>query len=137
MPRLWLRAFASTSWLAEREDGTLVGFVLAFHSPGRSEEASLVMLAVGPSWRGHGFGRALVDRLADDARAAGRRRIVAVVWPGDPTCLRFLRAVGFVAEAGPGTVRLYGIQAYPDYDGPGEDRAILSLALSAGTAPAG
>lgn len=129
LPRRWLRDFAGTSWLAEEVGGTPIGFAVAYHAPGRAEEAALVTLAVAPSARRRGIGRALVDQVAADARAAGRGRIVAVVWPGDPVCLRFLRALGFVAEAGHGSQRLYGIDAFADYDGPGEDRAILTLEL--------
>ncbi len=69
-----------------------------------------------------GLGRALYERFFEDARAHGARRVKAVTWPGNQTSVKFHTAMGFRPDDGPGTQRLYGSVAYPDYDGDGEDR---------------
>jgi hypothetical protein len=39
--------------------------------------------------------------------------------------VEFHRAIGFRPDDGPGTVSIYGVPAYPDHDGDGEDRTVL------------
>jgi len=120
--RWWFRHATGTSWVAEGEDGRLVGFVLAQPSGDDPAVALVHAIAVNPNERRRGLGRALVERVADDLRAQGGRRLEATSWPGDPPATRFLRGIGFVPDEGPGTMRLYGTPAYPDYEGDGEDR---------------
>ncbi|HEY2917164.1 MAG TPA: GNAT family N-acetyltransferase [Candidatus Limnocylindrales bacterium] len=128
-PRWWLGHAGSTAWLAETAAGRLVGFVLGLRSPDHPSEGLLLEVAVDPGWRRHGLGRALVARFGAALAGAGAERLVAEAWPGNPGAIRFLEALGFEAVAGPGSQRLYGIPAWPDHDGPGEDRAILTRRL--------
>jgi GNAT superfamily N-acetyltransferase len=125
LPRLWLRHFGGTSWLAETDAGRPVGLLVGFHSPDQPDEAIAHLVAVGPNVRRRGIGSVLYARFEADARAADRHRVVALVWPGDPGCVAFHRAIGFEAEAGPATQHLYGTPSIADYDGDGEDRAVL------------
>lgn len=128
LPRFWLRHFGPTSWLAvagERPVGLLIGFP----SPARSSEAVLLLVATDPGARHRGIARGLVERFANEARQRGCREIRAAVWPGDPVAVRFLRSLGFAVVDIPGGQRLYGTPAVADYDGEGEDRAILVLDL--------
>ena len=60
-----------------------------------------------------------------DVHGRGATTITAVAWPDDPVAIAFFRSLGFEPDSGPGTQRLYGVTAFPDYDGPGEDRAVL------------
>ena len=83
------------------------------------------MIATDPNRRRRGLGRALYARFFEDASAAGASRIEAVTWPGDPQSIAFHRALGFRVDDGPGTRRIYSTQAYPDYDGEGDDRAVF------------
>lgn len=131
LPRLWFRHFGSTSWIAETPDGRLAGFLVGFVSPDHPAEALVHMAATNPNLRRRGVGRALVARFADDVAARGVARAGAAVGPDDRVAVEFLRAVGFVSVEGPGTERIYGVPAVPDYDGPGEDRAILVLEVAA------
>jgi len=128
-PRWWLRHIGSTSWLAETSEGQLAGFALGLRSPDHPEEGLLLQVAVDPNRRRAGMGTALVARFSAALRAAGASAVVAEAWPGSPGGIRFLEALGFEADAGPGTQRLYGSPAWPDYDGPGEDRAVLRRRL--------
>ena len=136
LPRLWFEHFGGTSWIAESDDGTVLGFLVGFLSPDRPDEAYAHMIATNPNRRRLGLGRALYERFFEDARAAGRRRVRAVTWPGNRVSVEFHRALGFRADDGPGTIGIYGTSAYPDYDAEGEDRAVLVRDL-ADPGPAG
>lgn len=128
LPHLWLRHFAGTSWVAEEEDGRIIGFLIGFASPDRPDEAYVHLVGVAPGLRRRGLGRMLERRFADDVRARGVRHVRAVIWPGDRSAIAFHLALGYRPLEGSGSMRLYGTAAFPDYDG-GEDRAVLVLDL--------
>ena len=66
----------------EPEPGALaVGFFL---SRAGFEEEELLLFAVDPAWRRRGLGRALLDRLARDARNRGARRLLLEMRHGNP-----------------------------------------------------
>jgi ribosomal protein S18 acetylase RimI-like enzyme len=126
LPRLWFRHFASTSWVAEATDGRLVGFLVGFVSGDRPDEAVVLLAATSPNRRHRGIGRALVDRFEAEVALRGARRLVAWTWPDERPAVEFLQAIGFTSLEGPGTVRLYGVPAVPDFEGEGEDRAVFT-----------
>ena len=130
LPHLWLRHFASTSLIAETPDGRLAGFLVGLVSPDRPTDGVIAALGVRPGLRRRGIGRSLVKRFATAAAEDGATRAEIVVWPGDPVVVAFLRAIGFIADAGPGTQNRYGTPAYPDLDGEREDRAIFWLPIA-------
>lgn len=125
LPRLWLQHFTGTSWLAEASDGTLAGFLIAFHSPDHSNVAYCRLIGTNPNLRHRGLGRALYAHFFDDARKAGRHEARAITWPGNRTSIAFHRALGFELLAGPDSQNLYGVPAFAAYDFDREDRAIL------------
>lgn len=125
LPRLWLRHFSGTSWVAESSEGRLLGFLVGFVSPDTPAEAVIHLVGVDPNARRRGFGRQVVERFAEDVADRGATRVSAVVPADDRPALDFLRALGFRALEGPGSVRLWGTPAFEDLDGPGADRAIL------------
>lgn len=129
LPRLWFRHFAATSWIAETQEGRLMGFLIGFISPDHPDEAYVHMLGTSPNLRHRGVGRALYERFFDDARARGAHRVVSVTWPGNQVSVGFHRAMGFVPDDGSGTQPLYGTSAYADYDGEGEDRVVFTKSL--------
>ena len=131
--RFWFRDFASTSWLAETEDGEIAGILIGYLAPDEPTRAVIHLLATNPNLRRRGVGRALVERFAADVQGRGAERLVVVVRPDEPIAVRFLRALGFAPDAGPGTQLLYGVPAYPDYERVGEDRAIFRRSISAGS----
>lgn len=124
LPRLWLRHFAGTSWLAETADGRLAGFLVGFLGQDRPDEAAVHLAAVNPNLRRRGIGRELYRRFVDDMRSRGARRVTTVAWPGNRGAVAFHRAIGFEVRKD-GATPIYGTPAYPDYDAPGEDRVIL------------
>ncbi|HUP53919.1 MAG TPA: GNAT family N-acetyltransferase [Methylomirabilota bacterium] len=139
LPRLWLEHFSGTSWIVERPDGRLAGFVVAFVSQDDPATGYVHMIAAEPNRRRRGLGRVLYERAFADLSGHGARQVQAVTWPGNRTSVAFHRAVGFRIEDGLGTQRLYGTPSYPDYDGPGEDRVVFIRELNgrSGAATAG
>jgi ribosomal protein S18 acetylase RimI-like enzyme len=125
LPRLWLEHFSGTSWIVERADGRLAGFVVAFASQDDPATGYVHMIAAEPNRRQRGLGRALYDRAFADLASRGARRVMAVTWPGNRTSVAFHRALGFRIDEGPGTQRLYGTPSHVDYDGPDEDRVVF------------
>lgn len=132
--RFLLRHFASTSLLAQRPNGRdmqVAGYLVGFVSADQPTEGFVHTAAVNPNLRRRGIGRELYRRFELLAAARGARSLVAHVWPGDPIAVAFHRALGFGEQGGPadpgpgGAMRLYGTLAFPDYDYPGEDRAIF------------
>jgi ribosomal protein S18 acetylase RimI-like enzyme len=133
LPRLWFRHFTASSWIAEEPgadrstgDGAgarLAGFLVGFRSADHPDTWVIQAVAVDPGRRRRGVGRSLVDHFLADVRRAGGAEVEALVWPGDPPAIRFLAGLGFSAEAGPGTMRLYGTDAFAGYDFGTEDRA--------------
>ena len=59
-------------------------------------DCALFGMWVDPRFRGAGVGRALVDAVADQARAAGRRRVVLNVVAGNDPATGLYEAAGFV-----------------------------------------
>jgi ribosomal protein S18 acetylase RimI-like enzyme len=123
--RAWFRHFGSTSWLAEDETGRPLGLLLGFRSPDRPAEAVVHLVAVRPDRRRHAVGRSLVDAFRGQVEAAGATVVTALAWPDDPIAIAFFRAVGFRPDDGPGSRRLFGVPAFPDHEGDGEDRVLF------------
>lgn len=125
--RSWFQHFTGRSWIAETADGRIVGFLLGFISPDHPEIGIVHLVGTDPNTRRNGLGRELYRRFIEDVEAAGVRRVQAITWPGNRISVAFHVALGFRADDGPGTQRLYGTPAYPDHDGDGEDRVVFSL----------
>ncbi|HUQ78221.1 MAG TPA: GNAT family N-acetyltransferase [Patescibacteria group bacterium] len=123
--RAWFRHVASTSWIADDEDGNPIGFLIGYRSQDHPDEAVLHLVGVHPSHRRRGVGRALIESFLADAATRGARAVRALAWPGDPIPISFFRALGFRPEDGPGSQNLYGTPAFPDYEADGEDRIVF------------
>ena len=124
LPKLFFIHFEGTSFVAEDPDGELLGFVCGFLSQTADDEAYIHFVGVTPEDRGDGLGRALYERFFEAARASGRTSVRCVTSPVNQGSLAFHEAMGFQVE-----------RVVEDYDGPGEDRALLVKRLSA--APVG
>lgn len=72
-------------------DEPAVGFLL---SRGAAGEEELLLLAVDPKHRGHGVGRALIERFIDTARQRGMEKLFLEMRDGNPA-ERLYRAMGF------------------------------------------
>ena len=132
VPRAWFRHFGSTSWLASDPGGRPIGFLIGYRSQDRPGEAVVHLVGVHPNRRRHGVGTALLRAFVEDVQPHGASAITALAWPDDPGAIAFFRAAGFTPEGGPGSRNLYGVTAFPDYDGDGEDRVVFVRRLRAG-----
>ena len=119
LPRLFFVHFEGTSFVAEDGDGDLAAFLCGFLSQTDSSEAYIHFVGVSPDHRGEGLGRLLYERFFDEARAQGRSVVRCVTSPANEESLAFHRALGFEVD-----------KVAEDYDGPGEDRALLVKQLS-------
>jgi ribosomal protein S18 acetylase RimI-like enzyme len=119
LPKLFFIHFEGTSFVAEDADGDLLGFVCGFLSQTSGEEAYIHFVGVTPEDRGEGLGRALYERFFEEARQNGRTVVRCVTSPLNRESLAFHEAMGFEVE-----------RVVPDYDGPGEDRALLVKQLT-------
>jgi ribosomal protein S18 acetylase RimI-like enzyme len=119
LPKLFFIHFEGTSFVAEDEDGELLGFVCGFLSQAADDEAYIHFVGVTPEDRREGLGRALYERFFEEARANGRGVVRCVTSPANDRSVAFHEALGFEVE-----------RVVPDYDGPGEDRVLLVKRLS-------
>ena len=119
LPKLFFLHFEGTSFVAEDEDGDLVGFVCGFLSQTKDDEAYIHFVGVTPDKRGEGLGRTLYERFLTEVRANGRTVVRCVTSPVNRASVEFHQALGFEVD-----------RVVPDYDGPGEDRVLLVKRLS-------
>lgn len=100
---------------APATDGPLLGYLgVAVHGP----DAEVQTLAVAPSARGRGLGRALVTRARAVAREAGARRLGLEVREDDPVAVGLYTGAGFTRSG-----RRPGY--YAARDGSGRTAALL------------
>jgi ribosomal protein S18 acetylase RimI-like enzyme len=114
LPKLFFLHFEGTSFVAEREDASIAGFLIGFLSQTSPDEAYVHFVGVAPDQRGSGLGRELYESFFAAARQHGRTVIRCVTSPANEESIAFHTALGFALD-----------RIAPDYDGPGEDRALL------------
>jgi ribosomal protein S18 acetylase RimI-like enzyme len=119
LPKLFFLHFEGTSFVAEDEEGDLVGFLCGFLSQTSGDEAYIHFVGVTPDKRGEGLGRTLYERFFEEVRSKGRTVVRCVNSPVNQGSVGFHEALGFEVD-----------RVVPDYDGPGEDRVLLVKRLS-------
>ena len=118
LPRLFFIHFESTSFVADRKDGTLAGFLIGFLSQTDGATAYVHFIGVAPDERGTGLGRELYERFFAAARSNGRSVVRCVTSPENGASLAFHDALGFEREG-----------VAEDYDGSGSSRVLLARRL--------
>ena len=81
-------------------------------------------------YRRRGIGRDLVERFGTQPSTRASPCSRPPAGPDDRIALTFFAALGFEPQAGPGSSRLYGVPAFADWDGAGEDRVLLIRAAA-------
>ena len=119
LPKLFFLHFEGTSFVAERADGTIAGFLCGFLSQTSDEEAYVHFVGVAPDQRGSGLGRDLYEQFFSTAREHGRTLVRCVTSPVNKDSIAFHEALGFEVD-----------RVAKDYDGPGEDRVLFVKALT-------
>ena len=114
LPKLFFVHFEDTSFVAESDDGRLVGFICGFLSQTRADEAYVHFVGVDPAFRGSGVGRELYERFFAATREAGRTVVRCVTSPANADSVAFHERLGFEAE-----------RVEENYDGSGEARVLL------------
>ncbi len=79
-------------WLA-REDDRLIGFAVLMRAV---DEIHLLVIGITPEYQRGGRGRALLDFVTVQARAAGMVRMLLEVRPSNGPAIAFYRNAGFV-----------------------------------------
>jgi ribosomal protein S18 acetylase RimI-like enzyme len=95
LPKLFFIHFEGTSFVAEDDDGELLGFVCGFLSQTADDEAYIHFVGVTPEDRGEGLGRTLYERFFEEARRNGRDVVRCVTSPLNQGSLAFHQALGF------------------------------------------
>jgi GNAT superfamily N-acetyltransferase len=80
-------------WVARATDGVIVGHLQAAERD--PEVWEVINTAVAEHARGHGVGRALLDRAVEEARTAGASRVILATATADVGNLRFYQRCGF------------------------------------------
>jgi ribosomal protein S18 acetylase RimI-like enzyme len=119
LPQLFFVHFEGTSFVAEDEDGELVGFLCGFLSQASDGEAYVHFVGVSPEHRGRGIGHALYERFFSAVKEQGRSVVRCVTSPVNTPSVAFHEGLGFQVD-----------RVARDYDGPGEDRVLLVKRLS-------
>ena len=83
LPKLFFLHFDGTSFVADREDGELAGFLVGFLSQTKADEAYVHFVGVAPEARGSGVGRELYEAFFDAARAHGAHVVRCVTSPDE------------------------------------------------------
>lgn len=105
------------AWVAIRL-GRVCGYGLLSTGAG---EAHVLNVCVAPGERGQGTGRWLLERLLQDARAAGAGQVFLEVRPSNPEAIRLYEAAGFnLISRRPGY--------YPAHNGR-EDALVMAMEL--------
>ena len=87
-----------TSLVAEKEDGTVVGFVMGelfIGEYGISQEATLDTIGVDPDYQHKGIGEQLINEFVDHLRKLGVRKINTLVDWNDSKLIHFFSANQF------------------------------------------
>lgn len=113
---VWFHQFGGFGVLARTTDGEDVGYLLGVVTADRL--AYVHLLVVRDDLRRRGLGTRLAGWFDDLARTVGARAVQAVIRPDDAAALGLSTALG-------ASTHLSG-----DHAGPGEDRIVLTRALS-------
>ncbi len=129
--RLWFRHFGPTSVVAVTPEGRPAAVAVAFLSASTPTRGVIQLVAVAPAARRAGMGRAVISAAETRLAEAGATSAEAVIWPGNRAGIRFLEALGYRPAEETNRTRLYGVPAIADFDGEGEDRALLVREITA------
>lgn len=109
-----VQEFGDTCLIARADDG-IRGYLIGFVTPTGTGYVHLI--ATRDDARGTGLGRRLYVAFADAALRHGALHLKAITSVSNTTSIAFHRSLGF------------DVDIVPDYNGPGETRAVFRRAL--------
>ena len=119
LPRLFFEQFRDTSLVAVDGDGAIAAFIVALVSPAEPDLGYIHFVGVDPRYRGQGLGAEAYRRTFGAFGGRGCQRVKAVTSAANVDSQAFHRALGFAIS-----------EPVRAYDGPGEDRVILTRSLA-------
>lgn len=126
LPRLFFQFFTQSSWIVESESGEVAAFLIGFRSQDDPAVSYIHFVGVDQHLRNQGVARGLYEHFFAEMKATGCAEVRAITGPWNKRSQAFHRAMGFTQK---GDTDLDGVQAYRDYDGPGEHRVVFTRAL--------
>lgn len=98
LQELFFTHFASTSLVAEDDDGHMAGFLIGFPSVDDPSAAYIHFVGVRPDQRGLGLGSALYSEFSDAMGARGVTTLRCITSPVNTDSVAFHQAIGFEIE---------------------------------------
>ncbi len=99
LQELFFTHFASTSLIAEDDDGNMAGFLVGFQSADDSSFAYIHFVGVRPDQRGQGLGSALYAEFSESMGARGVTTLRCITSPINTDSIAFHQAMGFDIES--------------------------------------
>jgi GNAT superfamily N-acetyltransferase len=127
LPRLFFQHFTDTSYIVERQDGTIAAFLIGFRSQSQPDVAYIHFVGVAPDLRRMGLAGKLYERFGREQREVGARKVQSCTSPANTTSQAFHLGVGFTID--PSDSIVDGVPVQRDYDGPGIDRVTFTWLL--------
>lgn len=131
LPYLFFKHFCDSS-LVYLDQGRVVGFVVGFVSNTDPELAYIHFTGVDPAYRHRAIASSLYAVFIAQAQARGCQRVQCVTSPSNAVSLAYHQRMGFRASEYDSNGDPVGIA---DYDGPGNDRVLLTLTISPASTP--
>lgn len=114
---LFCKFFNNTCFVCE-QDGEIRAFLLGFISQVDAAQGYIHLVAVDPSAQRQGLASKLYQRFFETARSLGARQVRLIVNPDNPGSLAFHEKLGFQPDLHGETIKIEGVLAVKDYNGP-------------------
>jgi ribosomal protein S18 acetylase RimI-like enzyme len=127
---LFIHEFGNSAFVV-RDGLTVVAYVFGFCS--QTEPAGYVhLIAVRAPYRRQGLARRLYRHFARFARERGCTSLKAVTMPENALSIAFHRSLGMQLMGEPNAL---GVPVVKDYSGPGKDRVVFRMEMTADELP--
>lgn len=125
---LFCKFFFTTCFICE-ENGEIRAFLLGFISQVNREEAYIHLVAVDPRVQRGGLAGKLYQRFFNEVKKLGVLRVRLIVNTDNPRSLEFHKKMGFAPDLRGATIRVDGVDAVKDYNGPGIHMVPFAITL--------
>lgn len=95
---LFFEHFTNTVFIAEDDDGTMIGFINGFYSQTESETAYVHFIGVSPKARHTGLGRKLYQTFFEKCLSDGRKKVRSCTSKANQPSIQFHQQLGFSAR---------------------------------------
>lgn len=127
VPRLFFLHFTQTSFVAEEEEGEVVGFLIGFLSQSHLDEAYIHFVGVHPDYREREVATKLYDTFFKVAKVNNRSVVRAITSPVNKGSVAYHKKMGFEMEKG--DKEIDGVPVVTQYDGREKDRVLFVRSL--------